>query len=226
MTRCEKYAFSKLLEIANPDVAIEIGTYKGGSLQQVSKYAKKVYSLDISSSCKETLGPMFNNVEFLTGDSKELIANVLDEISRSGNKLGFVLIDGDHTTEGVRGDINAVLQHVPTRDVYVVFHDSFNPPARAGILSADWQACPYVHYVEVDYIPGVFHHKAFDTAQAGSMYGGLAVAVMKPEKRTEPLVVHQSQQGLYDAVYQASCYVPQEKPSLLRRVKRSFSKVA
>jgi hypothetical protein len=143
--------------------------------------------------------------------------------------LGFVLIDGDHSTEGVRGDINAVLNHVPTRDVYVVFHDSFNPEARAGILSASWQECPYVHFVEVDYIPGVFHHKAFDTAQAGSMYGGLAVALMKPQKRTEPLVVHQSQEGLFDAIYQASCYVERPsppKPMLWDRVRQVFSRAA
>lgn len=224
MTRCEKYAFQKLLEIANPEVAIEIGTYKGGSLQLVAKYAKQVFSLDIDPSCRENLGPLFPNVDFRTGDSAEMIGDVLEQISQGTQELGFVLIDGDHTTEGVRNDINAVLKHVPTRDVYIVFHDSFNPPARAGILSAAWQECPYVHFVEVDYIPGVFHHKAFDTAQAGSMYGGLAVAVMKPERRVDPLVIHQSQQGLFDVVYQSSCYVkPESTPhqSLFRRFRRS-----
>lgn len=228
MTRCEKYAFHELLQIAAADVAIEIGTYKGGSLQLVSRHAQHVYSLDISPTCKEDLGPQFNNVDFLTGDSKEMIANVLREIEQQQRSLGFVLIDGDHSTEGVRGDINAVLQHVPRRDVYIVFHDSFNPPARAGILSADWHACPYVHYVEVDYIPGVFHHQAFDTAPAGSMYGGLAVAVMKPEKRRGPLVVHQSQQGLYDAVYRASCYVEPADNSagLMGRLRQVFGKAA
>lgn len=232
MTRCEKYAFHQLLQIANADVAIEIGTYKGGSLQLVSQYAKRVYSLDISPTCKEELSPRFSNVEFLTGDSKTLIADVLQQIEQQGRTLGFVLIDGDHSTEGVRGDINAVLQHVPTRDVYVVFHDSFNPPARAGILAADWHDCPYVHYVEVDYIPGVFHHQAFDTAPAGSMYGGLAVALLKPEKRRGPLVVHQSQQGLYDAVYQASCYVAspekslEETSGLVGRLRQAFRKAA
>lgn len=228
MTRCEKYAFHQLLQIARADVAIEIGTYKGGSLQLVSKYANKVYSLDISPTCKEELGPRFANVEFLTGDSKAMVADVLQQIKQEQRSLGFVLIDGDHSTEGVRGDINAVLKHVPTRDVYIVFHDSFNPPARAGILSADWQACPHVHFVEVDYIPGVFHHRAFDTAPAGSMYGGLAVAVMKPEKRTGPLSVHQSQQGLFDAVYQASCYVeqPDSQRGLLGRLRQVFSKAA
>lgn len=208
MTRCEKYAFAALLQVAKAEVAIEIGTYKGGSLQLVSQHAEKVYSLDISPSCKEDLGPHFSNVDFLTGDSKQLISQVLGEIQSSSKQLGFVLIDGDHTTEGVRGDINAVLTHVPTRPVYIVFHDSFHPQCRMGILQADWQACPYVHFVEVDHIPGVFHHKKFDTAEAGSMYGGLAVALMLPERRTEPLVIHQSQQGLFDVVYENSCHKP------------------
>jgi hypothetical protein len=225
MTRCEKYAFAKLLEIAKPDVAIEIGTYKGGSLQLVSKFAKKVYSLDISPECKEVLGPKFPNVEFLTGDSKQLIANVLRQIESSGQSLGFVLIDGDHSTEGVCGDINAVLKHRPTRDVYVVFHDSFNPPARQGILKANWQQSPHVHFVEVDYVPGVFHHKAFDTAEAGSMFGGLAVALLKPEKRVGPLTVHQSQEGLFHTVYQSSCYIPKKVP-FRTRIRRAFGKAA
>ena len=219
MTRCEKYAFASLLQIAQAEVAIEIGTYKGGSLQLMSQHAKKVYSLDISPSCKEDLGPQFSNVEFLTGDSKQLIARVLEDIRASKKQLGFVLIDGDHTTEGVRSDINAVLKHVPSRPVYIVVHDSFHPQCRTGILQADWQTCPYVHFVEVDYIPGVFHHKKFDTAEAGSMYGGLAVALMLPEKRTEPLVIHQSQQGLFDVVYESSCHKPVNK---MHKPKKGF----
>lgn len=228
MTRCEKYAFEKLLQIADTEVAIEIGTYKGGSLQLISRNAEHVYSLDISPTCKEELGSQFTNVDFRTGDSKALIADVLDEIRQRGSQLGFVLIDGDHTTEGVRGDINAVLQHVPDRDMYVVFHDSFNPPAREGILSAAWQDCPYVHFVEVDYVPGVYHDQAFDTAPARSMYGGLAVALLKPEPRQDPLVIHQSQKGLFDVVFQSSCHANKKQParrSFLRRLRRDRTQV-
>ncbi|MBI5153825.1 class I SAM-dependent methyltransferase, partial [Candidatus Poribacteria bacterium] len=98
MTRCEKYAFSALLEAAKPDVAIEIGTYKGGSLQVISRKAKRVYSLDISPDCKATLGPQFPNVEFLTGDSPTLLPPLLERIKTNNESLGFVLIDGDHST--------------------------------------------------------------------------------------------------------------------------------
>jgi hypothetical protein len=201
MTRCEKYAFASLIQVADPDVAIEIGTYKGGSLQVISRGARKVYSIDTSADCKDKLGDQFGNVEFLTGDSRQLLPSLLNRIGTSGEKLGFVLIDGDHSTDGVRHDINAVLEHTPTGALYIVFHDCFHPPSREGILTADWQLCPYVHYVEVDFIPGVYHHDAFDTAKPRSMYGGLAVALMLPEKRNDELIIHQSQKGLFETVF-------------------------
>lgn len=222
MTRCEKYAFAALLDVARPQVAIEIGTYKGGSLQVIADKAQQVYSLDISPDCEATLGARFDNVEFLTGDSQELLPPLLQRLTDEQQQLGFVLIDGDHSTEGVRRDINAVLQYRPARPMYIVFHDSFHPPCREGILAADWQNCPWVHFVEVDYIPGVYHHEAFDTAQPRSMYGGLSVALMKPEERSDDLVIHQSQRGLFDTVYEHSCHntmtLPQKLSAMAARL--------
>jgi hypothetical protein len=110
---------------------------------------------------------------------------------------------------------------VPTSPVYIVFHDSFHPPSREGILTAGWEQCEHVHYVEVDFIPGVYHHEAFDTARPRSMYGGLALAMMLPQRRSEPLVVHQSQKGLFETVLPHSRHSPQRRSlEFLRRVKR------
>jgi hypothetical protein len=225
MTRCEKFAFASILQVAKPDISIEVGTYQGGSLQMISQYSKKVYSIDVLSDCKDKLGGHFTNVEFYTGDSKILLQNILNRITENQEPLGFVLIDGDHSTEGVKSDVNAVLEYVPIRPVYIVFHDSFHPRSRKGLLAASWEECPYVHYVEIDFIPGVFHFEAFDTAKPRSMYGGLALAVMYPEKRIEPLTIHQSQKGLFDTIFRNSRHAREEKPDLmkiLRRVKRKF----
>src|SRR5713226_3864637 len=138
MTRCEKYALASVVEAANPDVAIEIGTYRGGSLQIISKKARKVYSIDTSPDCAERLGSHFANVEFLTGDSKQLLPGLLDRLRDANESLGFVLIDGDHSVVGVKSDINAVLRYAPNRPLFIVFHDSFHPSCREGILAADW----------------------------------------------------------------------------------------
>jgi len=206
MSRAERYAFIALLETAKPDIAIEVGTYKGGSLQVIAQSARKVYSLDISPDAREQLSPKFSNVEFLTGDSQQLLPPLLDQISASAERLGFVLIDGDHSTAAVRADINAVLNYRPICPLFVVFHDSFHPPSREGILTANWKNCPWVHYVDLDFVQGVFHRHAFATAEPRSMYGGLCVAVLFPDSRSTDLQVQQSQRGLYDAVYTKSRY--------------------
>lgn len=225
MTRCEKYAFAALVESAKPEVAIEIGTYQGGSLQLIARHAGQVYSIDPSPDCRATLAERFSNVEFLTGESADELPRLLEQISDNELQLGFVLIDGDHSTEGVRNDINAVLCYRPIRPLYVVFHDSFYPPARQGILTADWSSSPWVHYVEVDFIPGVYHAEAFDTAQARSMYGGLCVAVMLPEPRPGEITIHQSQQGLYDAVFPHSRHGSDQQPdrSLLQTLRSAIA---
>ena len=80
-----------------------------------------------------------------------------------------------------------------------------------------------MHYVEVDFIPGVYHYEAFDTAKARSMYGGLALALMLPQERSEDLILHQSQQGLFDTVFPHSCHTPRWRAlELLERIKRKM----
>lgn len=217
MTRWEKYGFASILEAARPRVALEIGTYQGGSLQVIARHAEKVYSVDIDPTIEGRLGDRFPGVAFSAGDSRAILPPLLEGIAARGEELGFVLIDGDHSAEGVRSDINAVLRYKPVRPVYVVFHDSFHPPCREGILAADWSACPHVHLVEIDFVPGVYHLEAFDTAGPRSMYGGLALAVLKPEPREGSLTIHQSQRGLFETVYAASCHAPPPRRSLLGR---------
>jgi len=225
MTRCEKFAFAALLEESKPQVAIEVGTYRGGSLQVISKYAQKVYSLDINAESQKALAPLFSNVDFKVGDSKEMLPDLVQQIQSKGENVGFILIDGEHTSNGVRRDINAVLQIKPQRPIYLVMHDSFNPECRRGMLAADWQSCPFVHFVEIDFVPGVFHFDAFDTAQAKSMWGGLALAQLLPTQRTEPLTIHQSQKGLFDTVFSHSCYAPPKpaaRESIASKIKRKL----
>jgi hypothetical protein len=217
MTRWEKYGFTSILKAANSKVALEIGTYQGGSLQVIAGCAQKVYSIDFDASLKDRLGQEFSNVEFLTGDSRQLLPGLLNRITEDGEELGFVLIDGDHSTEGVRSDINNILRYTPVRPVFIVFHDSFNPDCRRGVLTADWSKCDHVHYVEVDFVPGVYHFEAFDTAAPRSMFGGLAVAIMRPEPRVGPLSIHQSQKGLFEAVFISSRHAPPKRLSLLSR---------
>lgn len=206
MTRCEKYAFIGLLEHIKPKHSLEIGTYKGGSLQIISKYSQKVFCFDINDKYVNDLSGIFDNVSFTIGDSKSILPDFINKINKSDTPLNFILIDGDHSEEGVKSDINSVLKILPKEPLYIIFHDSFNPTCRKGILNADWQKCDYIHYVEVDYVPGVYHEHAHDNASPRSMWGGLALAVMLPEKRSNPLKINQSQKGLFDSTYEKSMH--------------------
>ncbi len=218
MTQCEKVVLASLADQANAQVAIEVGTFKGGSLQVVSAKTEKVYSLDINEETQEVLRSQFAGVEFLAGDSRVVLPQLLDKLQSESAPLGFVLIDGDHSKEGVRSDINALLKFVPNRPVYVVLHDSFNPECRGGMLTADWNKCPYVHFVEIDFVPGRFFREGREFVQPGSMWGGMAVAVLLPEKRDFELTLLESQRDLFEAVLSQSCHARHARKSLLQRI--------
>jgi hypothetical protein len=218
MTACEWIALQHILAGLHTKRAIEVGTYKGGSLQVLAHFCDHVHSIDIDPSIADKLGPRFTNVTFYTGNSAELLPSVLRSNAQNREPVGFILIDGDHSTEGVRRDINAILSMPPSGDLVLLMHDAFNPDCRAGILSANWQICPYVHEVEIDYIPGVYHQQTFDTAAARTMWGGFACALLKPEPRHGDLVISQRQQGLFEAVLMQSSHAPQ-KPTFLQRSK-------
>lgn len=198
MTRAERFCFLHLVKEFKPELSLEIGTSKGGSLQVLSRYSGDVISIDIDPVVAETLKGAFTNVAFRSGDSTELLPNVIDEINNDSRSLGFVLIDGDHSEQGVRRDINAVLRLKPKRPIAVVLHDSFHPPCRKGMLSADWADCPYAHYVDLDFIGGIFvpGRAMVET----SMVSGFGFALMLPEKRETGLKIFESQAQKFDIV--------------------------
>jgi hypothetical protein len=69
--------------------------------------------------------------------------------------LSFALVDGDHSTDGVRKDIDNLLRFRPRIPLYIVMHDSLMPECRAGLEQANWAANPHVHAVELDFVSGI-----------------------------------------------------------------------
>jgi hypothetical protein len=198
MTRWEKYAFDAFLSWLQPGLALEVGTYRGGSLQVIAKHAARVISVDLIEGPKRELSSRFPHVDFQVGDSAELLPELIGSLNQSGDALEFVLIDGDHSTSGVRRDIESVLKIVPRKPLYIVMHDSFHPPCREGILEVDWASHPHVHFVEVDFVPGVYFREGTAQIRPGAMYGGFALACLRSEPRGGPLQVGQVHRGLYE----------------------------
>lgn len=208
MSRWEKYAFSSLLAARKPAIALEVGTFRGGSLQLLATHSGLVYSIDINPRCRRTLKRSYTNVQFLVGDSRRVLPELLAHLHSERQSLGFVLIDGDHTERGVAADITSILRTPPICELLLLIHDSFNPECRRGILSVDWRSCQYVHYVDVDFVPGAFYPQAFSNTEARSMWGGFALARLMPNARTGHLPVKQSQKRAFEIVRAKSRHAP------------------
>lgn len=212
MSRSERLCLVSLLQKIRPEIAIEIGTSNGGSLQVISKYAKKVYAIDIDPTVTDRLGSKFKNVEFLIGDSKIIIPELLKELKQNNESIEFVLIDGDHSTKGVQSDIENLIKYVPEKGLNIIMHDSFSPKCRKGMLAPDYYNNKHIHYVEIDYIPGgVNVNNNFR-----EMWGGFGRIVMLPEVREKELNIRQSQKELYRVTYLHSLHYILNSPRILR----------
>ena len=186
MVHAERCALETVLRRLKPKAAIEIGTFRGGSLQTIAKYSETVVSIDIDPTVQETLSPQFPGVQFITGDSSKLLPEVFTDLNARDIDLEFVLIDGDHTPDGVKRDIETVLSYTPRSPMVVLMHDSFNPGCRSGMLAADWESSPFVHRLEIDFVCGQIVPYP-DAETFGEMWGGLAFALFLPEERSGSL---------------------------------------
>jgi hypothetical protein len=185
----ERAALIYVLGRTAPDVSIEIGTFLGGSLRSIAAASRHVYTFDLDD---RTL-PGLSNVSFIAGNSLETVPPIIDQINASDREINFILIDGDHSEAGVRNDIVNCLHYRPkTRATIILMHDSCNPDVRRGIASAPWAECPYFHGIDLDFVAGLLFDFDGEEHLDGQIWGGLAAAVLLPEKRCGNNLVWQS----------------------------------
>lgn len=199
MDYCERACLIAILQNLRPEHGVEIGTFSGGSLAVLSRFSQRVFSLDINPLSSQRLKGRFRNVTFLVGDSRTELPKVLEQVEHLQSGPSFILLDGDHSRAGVLADLSNVLQFRPRFPTIIMCHDSFNPDCRQGMIEAPWADNPYVRLVELDFERGGI----FEVTR-GVMWGGLALAIMLPERRQGPLVVGQRHQMLFDAIYRQS----------------------
>ncbi len=196
MSHAERHLLRGLMDRLRPRLAVEVGTFRGGSLSIISAYSQNVFALDIDQSIPERL-KQFKNTQFLIGPSAQSLPMLLDSLRTKNLWPDFILIDADHSEAGVRGDIQSVLRRQPLKRTYVLMHDSFNPGCRRGIETAGWEQCPYAHFVEVDYTTGCVVNQPGNPAN-GQMWGGLGLAVLDPKPRAGTLTLDASGRELFE----------------------------
>lgn len=198
----ERIALTGILSRLRPKFALEIGVYYGGSLSLTSQFAEKIVAVDIDPDVKNRF-KIPDNVDLRIGSSDSLVPKILRELSQNATPLNFVLIDADHSAQGVKRDIELVLEYKPIEPMLVAIHDSGNPHCRAGILAADWSKSPYVHSVECDFVPGqVIEHAVQDGK--GEVWGGLALAFLSPVLRNGNLVIGQAAKTSVEWIHRLS----------------------
>uniref|UniRef100_A0A9E8CSJ1 Class I SAM-dependent methyltransferase n=1 Tax=Bosea sp. NBC_00436 TaxID=2969620 RepID=A0A9E8CSJ1_9HYPH len=203
MQLSERAGLLHTLNRIRPDVSLEIGTFLCGSLRPIAAMSRRVYTFDIDPN-QHRSSALFPNVSFITGDSAKTLPLIIEKINASDEEVNFILVDGSHEEEGVRGDLTHCLRYKPKlRPTVILMHDSANPAVRAGILSAPWSDCPFVHGVDLDFVPGLL----FDRADIkGQIWGGLAAAVMLPTPRSGPLEITSTFEPSRQALLKQSAY--------------------
>jgi predicted O-methyltransferase YrrM len=112
--------FEKLLifldDMTSKKIAVEIGSYDGGCLYAYKEIFEQVFSIDL----EERSG--LEGVCYIIEDSQEAFPVLKDGIGGKNTKIDFLMIDGDHSYEGVKADFN--LYHKLVRKGGIIaFHD-------------------------------------------------------------------------------------------------------
>ncbi len=172
MTPSERAALKGLLAELDPEVAIEIGRGDGGSLRRLAAQARHVHSFDLTAPAPGAVAT--SNVTFHTGDSHDLLPRLLDQLTTRSVNVDLVLVDGDHSAEGVRRDVEDLLLSPAISHTLVLVHDTANPEVRAGLNAIDYTNWPKLTWVDLDWLPGYVSRE--DPTQ-GQAWAGLGLLV-------------------------------------------------
>jgi hypothetical protein len=215
----ERLALIAVLQNLKPAVAVEIGTYSGGSLAVLSRFSQHVWSLDTLSQSSALLSNRFSNVTYIVGDSKETLPPLLEKLQASHNGPVFIMVDGDHSRSGVRADMNNILKFRPRHPTIVMGHDSFNPDCRAGMVDVSWADNLQVHLVELDYVHGSIFERGNPPHQ---MWGGLFLALLLPNGRSHELTISRRHELLFRTAMKVSAH---RKRPLWRRAGSKLKRI-
>jgi len=149
----ERAALEGVLAILKPRVSIEIGTYAGETLGPISRHSEIVHSFDLVRR-PEVTSERFSNVEFHIGDSHELLPDLLQRLSAEQVNVDFVFVDGDHTAEGVRRDVEDLLVSESVGRSVLLLHDTLLESVRTGLEEIDHDRFDKVRFVDLDFVAG------------------------------------------------------------------------
>ncbi|MCD6727421.1 MAG: class I SAM-dependent methyltransferase [Solirubrobacteraceae bacterium] len=176
----ERAAIVGLLADLRPSLSIEIGTAEGGSLRQISRFSEQAHSFDLVEPQLDVAE--LGNVALHTGDSHVLLPELLRVLAEGGENVDFVLVDGDHSAEGVARDMRDLLDSDAVGRTAIVMHDTLNPEVRRGLEAVNYDLWPKVVYVDLDWVAGCVYRAPIE----GEMWAGVGLVVCDAERPRSP----------------------------------------
>jgi hypothetical protein len=173
MSYGERTIIEGVLAMVEPRLSIEIGRAEGGSLRRIAEHSGEVISFDIVEPSAELAE--LPNVRMFSGDSHVLLPRELSRLAEDGQQVDFVLVDGDHTTGGVRRDMQDLLDSPAIANTVILAHDTLNEEVRLGLEEVDYDAHEKVGWVDLDFIPG---YVARIPERLGECWGGIGLVVV------------------------------------------------
>lgn len=187
----ERAALEGILAQVRPRVALEVGTAEGASLARIAAYSAEVHSIDLTHEpVTRELPP---HVLCHTGASADLLPPLLASFAEAGKPLDFALLDGDHSYEGIRADLTALLDSPVTARSVMLVHDTMNAEVRAGLESLALEDYEKLVYHEPEFLPGYMFR---DGACRGAIWGGLGLLITDTD-RSQAYPLGSSRQSRY-----------------------------
>ncbi len=133
---------------------LEIGTWRGESIANVSEIASECVSIDLNENdvvangyAKDFIKNMrffskdIKNIEYITHDSHTFDFSVFKD------KFDLIFIDGDHSYEGVGVDTENAFKLLRNEKSVIVWHDYGTSPqkVRKNVLAGILDGCPTKH---------------------------------------------------------------------------------
>lgn len=144
--RSEFVQLAAMIQQLKPKFAMEIGTARGGTLFalcSLSDPTATIISLDLPggpfgggyrwyhASIFRLFPGLTQTLHLIRGDSHEQSSKDRVEAALAGKQLDFLLIDGDHSYEGVKRDFE-MYSPLVRRGGLVAFHDIADHPPKTG----------------------------------------------------------------------------------------------
>jgi hypothetical protein len=174
----ERAAIEGILAQCQPELAIELGTAQGGSLERIAAHSEEVHTFDLVDPPLDRRD--FPNVHFHVGDSHELLPELLTALAESRRNVEFVLVDGDHSADGVKQDVEHLLASPALARTVILLHDTMNETVREGIERVPFEAWPKVAYVELDFVAGYMFR---EPGLLHELWGGLGLVVVDAARK-------------------------------------------